>query len=180
MNHRTGFIYALAVIFILGGLPAFAQRGHPSGGPGKSPGMPSTPSRTSMPDRSNTNGNNGTKQETGRETAVMHQNERINDQLSHNTALSSKVETLTGMKAQDACSGFKNLGQCVAAAHVGHNLGMNFDSLKGKLTGSNAESLGQAIHELNPQVDAKAEAKKANKQAKDETGKRFIPSKTDQ
>jgi hypothetical protein len=124
-----------------------------------------------MPDRSNTNSTRGVKQETGRDSAVMRQNERINDQLSRNTALSSRIETLTGRKAQDACSGFKNLGQCVAAAHVGQNLGINFGTLKGRLTGPEAESLGKAIHELNPQVDAKAEAKKANKQAKDDNRK---------
>jgi hypothetical protein len=171
MNRRILIKYALPVIFILAGLPAFAQRGHPGGGPGKSPGMPSTPGRTSEPDRSNVPGNRGSRQETGRESAVIRQNEKMNDQLSHNTMLSSKIETLTGMKAQDACSGFKNLGQCVAAAHVGHNLGINFNSLKGKLSGSNSESLGQAIHELNPNVDAKAEAKRANRMAKDEMGK---------
>jgi hypothetical protein len=38
--------------------------------------------------------------------------------------------------------------------------------LKAKIVGG--DSLGKAIHELNPNVDAKAEAKKAKKQAQDD------------
>jgi hypothetical protein len=80
--------------------------------------------------------------------------------------LAGKISDLTGEDAKTACSSFKNLGQCVAAAHVAKNVpGVMFDELKAKMTGSSSESLGKAIHELNSNVDAKAEAKKANKQA---------------
>jgi hypothetical protein len=77
---------------------------------------------------------------------------------------------LTGQDAQTACGGFKNIGQCVAAAHVAKNLDIpgGFDALKAKLTGSGSVSLGKAIKELSPNADAKAEAKKANKQADDD------------
>lgn len=85
--------------------------------------------------------------------------------LSHNTAIAGKIQSLTGMDAKTACSGFKNLGQCVAAAHVSKNLDISFDDLKAKMTGSGSESLGKAIKDLKPSADAKAEAKKANKQA---------------
>ena len=71
-----------------------------------------------------------------------------------------------GMTSQQACSGFKNLGQCVAAIHVSNNLKIPFDDLKAKMTGDNTESLGKSIHELKPDADAKAEAAKATKQAK--------------
>jgi hypothetical protein len=89
------------------------------------------------------------------------------DVLSHNTAIGSKIKSLTGEDAQTACSGFKNLGQCVAAAHVAKNLNIpgGFDALKAKITGSGAMSLGKAIANLAPSANAKAEAKKANKQA---------------
>ena len=92
------------------------------------------------------------------------------DVLSHNTAIAGKVQTLTGQDAQTACSGFKNIGQCVAAAHVAKNLDIpgGFDALKAKITGSGAVSLGKAVQELAPNVDGKAEAKKANKQAADD------------
>jgi len=90
--------------------------------------------------------------------------------LSHNTAIAGKIQTLTGEDAQTACAGFKNIGQCVAAAHVAKNLDIpgGFDSLKAKVTGSGAVSLGKAIQGITPNADAKAEAKKANKQAADD------------
>jgi hypothetical protein len=67
---------------------------------------------------------------------------------------------------QSACSGFKNLGQCVAAMHVAKNLNLNFSDLQGKMTGANSVSLGKAIQQLGgSDVNAKSEAKKANKQA---------------
>jgi hypothetical protein len=40
------------------------------------------------------------------------------------------------------------------------------DGLKAKMTGDKAESLGTSIHDLKPDVDAKAEEAKAKKQAK--------------
>lgn len=92
----------------------------------------------------------------------------MSDLLTQNTKLSSKIGDLTGTSAQTACAGFKNLGQCIAAAHVSKNLGIDFNTLKGKVTGPDSENLGKAIHGLNPNVDAKAEAKKAEKQAHDD------------
>jgi len=87
--------------------------------------------------------------------------------LTQNTKLSSNLEKLLpqGVTAQQACDGFKNLGQCVAAIHVSHNLGISFDDLKTKMTGSGSESLGKAIGALKPGVDAKTESKKAQMQA---------------
>ena len=61
--------------------------------------------------------------------------------------------------------GFKNYGQMVAARHVSENLGIDYDALKGLMTGDNPKSLGQAIQELRPDADANAEAAKAEKQA---------------
>ena len=93
-----------------------------------------------------------------------------NDLLSHNTAIAGKIQTLTGQNVQTACAGFKNLGQCVAAAHVAKNLDIpgGFEALKAKITGGGALSLGKAIEDLNPQANGKAEAKKANKRASDD------------
>lgn len=90
--------------------------------------------------------------------------------LSRNTKLSSNLEKLlpSGTTAQQACGGFKNLGQCVAAIHVSHNLDIPFADLKTKMTGDGAESLGKAIHELKPEANAKTEAKKGQKQADDD------------
>src|SRR5215470_19632298 len=59
----------------------------------------------------------------------------IDQQLSKNTQLSGKIQKLTGMSATQACDGFKNLGQCVAAAHVSKNLGISFACMKSDMTG---------------------------------------------
>src|SRR5258708_40291115 len=52
--------------------------------------------------------------------------------LTQNTQLSSKLGALlpAGTNLQTAASGFRNLGQFVAAVHVSHNLGVPFDQLK--------------------------------------------------
>ena len=70
-----------------------------------------------------------------------------------------------GTDLQAAASGFKNLGQFVAAVHVSHNLGIPFDQLKAKMQGPPTESLGKAIHELKPDADAKAQTKTAESEA---------------
>jgi hypothetical protein len=106
------------------------------------------------------------------------QTKSVSDRLARNTKLSSNLEKLlpTGMTAQQACTGFKNLGQCVAAVHVSHNLGIPFADLKTKMLGAPASgntpatapmSLGKAIQTLKPNADAKAETKKASTQAKE-------------
>lgn len=89
------------------------------------------------------------------------------DVLSHNTVIAGKIKSLTGEDAQTACNGFKNLGQCVAAAHVAKNLNIpgGFDALKAKVTGTGSMSLGKAIANLAPSANSKSEVKKANKQA---------------
>lgn len=98
----------------------------------------------------------------------MGQAKTASDLLTQNTKLSSNLQKLLpqGMTPQQACSGFKNLGQCVAAIHVSHNLGIPFTELQSKMTGSGSESLGKAIKDLKPSANAKAESKKAQQQAK--------------
>jgi len=89
--------------------------------------------------------------------------------LSQNTQLSSRLQSLlpAGTSAQAAASGFKNLGQFVAAVHVAHNLGIPFSQLKADMVGSGM-SLGKAMHTLRPDVNAKKEVKLAKKQAKED------------
>lgn len=145
---------ALALAFAA---PAFAQRSHPGGGPPSGRG-PGSGSDTSSPHATT----GGTHTNTSHGTP--------SDVLSHNTAIAGKIKTLTGEDAQTACSGFKNIGQCIAAAHVAKNLDVpgGFDALKAKVTGTGAVSLGKAISGLAPKADAKAEARKADKQASDD------------
>ncbi len=150
----------------------FAQRGSHGGGPpagvggGMGGGMGSGSSMGSGHGMSSDAGSMGHDQH--QQGGQMQEGKTPSDILSKNTKLSSNLEKLlpSGTTAQQACSGFKNLGQCVAAIHVSHNLGISFDDLKAKMTGDGAESLGKAIGDLKPAADAKAEASKAQKQAK--------------
>jgi hypothetical protein len=105
--------------------------------------------------------------------------------LTQNTQLSSKLTSLlpVGTNLQTAASGFRNLGQFVAAVHVSHNLGIPFDQLKctelatadacGTMTvPSKGSHLGQAIQTLKPAMsstDSKSAAKQAEKEASAET-----------
>jgi len=88
------------------------------------------------------------------------------DHLTSNPKLSDKLQEIfpPGTNLSTQAAGFKNLGDFVAAAHVAHNLGIQFGDLKSKILGG--KSLGQSIHELKPDVDFKSEAARAQNQAK--------------
>jgi len=148
-------VAAMALAF---STPAFAQqRSHPGGGPpaGHATGNSST---TSGP------------HDAGATVHTDMSHASPSDVLSHNTAIAGKIKALTNEDASMACSNFKNLGQCVAAAHVAKNLNIpgGFAALKAKITGTGAVSLGKAIESLAPSANAKSETKKANKQASDD------------
>ena len=150
-------LYILVILTIAGTTPALAQRTHPGGGPPTGAGASgSHGSATTGADGPSASANH---------MDTMHSSPK--DVLTHNTAIAGKIKTLTGEDATSACNGFKNLGQCVAAAHVAKNLDIpgGFDALKAKTTGTGAVSLGKAIEQLAPSANAKSEAKKANKQA---------------
>lgn len=150
-------LYILAILIVAGTTPALAQRTHPGGGPPAGAGA-------SGSHGSATTGADGNSASASH-MDTMHSSP--SDVLSHNTAVAGKIKTLTGEDAASACNGFKNLGQCVAAAHVAKNLDIpgGFDALKAKTTGTGAVSLGKAIEQLAPSANAKSEAKKANRQA---------------
>jgi hypothetical protein len=134
--------------------PVFAQHGH--GG-----GMGSSASMHGSDHSSSTHGSSGDHSGQGSTQSS------VSTRLSSNTKLASKLQGLLppGTDLQTAASGFKNLGQFVAAVHVSHNLGIPFDQLKAKMQGPPTESLGKAIHELKPDVDAKAQTKTAESEA---------------
>jgi hypothetical protein len=83
----------------------------------------------------------------------------------------------------DACATFKEQGDCVAALHASHNLALDFNCMKSDMTGvqtgadmssckgqkgDKGVDLSKAIHLLKPDANAKAEAKNAEKQAKED------------
>ncbi|MBI4443272.1 MAG: hypothetical protein HY649_07850 [Acidobacteria bacterium] len=96
----------------------------------------------------------------------MGQKTTVGEQLERNEKLSSRLQGVLpeGTKLREAGNGFNNLGDFVAAAHVSHNLGIPFGDLKAKMAGG--KNLGEAIHELRPEVDHNAAAKKAQEQAR--------------
>lgn len=153
---KLRYLQPIAIVAIILSLavPTFAQRSHAGGGPpaGRGPGSDSGMS-----------GSRGNAATTHGDLS----HGSPNDVLSHNTAIAGKIKALTGQDAAMACDGFKNLGQCVAAAHVAKNLDIpgGFDALKAKVTGKGSVSLGKAIQEFKPDADAKAEVKKANKES---------------
>ena len=150
---RTHLILFVALTFACSS-PAFAQR-HPGGGPPAGRG-PSGASGSS---------NGEAKADAMSHSDMSHASP--SEVLSHNTAIAGKIQSLTGQDATTACSGFKNLGQCVAAAHVAKNLDIpgGFAALKAKMTDNGGMSLAKAIEALEPTANSKSEVKKANKQA---------------
>jgi hypothetical protein len=84
---------------------------------------------------------------------------------------------------KDACAGFKDLNDCVAALHVSHNLTIKFNCLKWDVTGAKPAgdvkscegpsrdktmTLSKAIRELKPGVNSRTEAKTAEKRARED------------
>src|SRR5258708_21938665 len=154
MKYAQAWLLTLAVVVF--SLTAFAQHGHGSGG-SMGPGV-----GHGSADHGSTNSNS-----SGSAHGMT-----VNQILSKNTALAGKIQTLTGMSAQKACAGFKNLGQCVAAAHVSKNLGISFGCMQADMTGkapaqgstcpagtgSKSLTLGKSIQALSPNVHQRLEA----------------------
>jgi hypothetical protein len=168
-NKITSSLLTLTVTvalsaFALAQRPSSAGGGRPSGvgGGNMSPGNPNMGSSGRAGEMSNER--MGHTSMGGQAPGSVLDNPKLATSLSN--ALSKSGVTIPGGNLQTACGGFKTLGQCVAALHVSQNLSISFTDLKNKMTGSGSEKLGTAIKDLGgPNVDAKKEAKKANKQA---------------
>ena len=90
----------------------------------------------------------------------------VDQQLSKNTQLSGKIQKLTGMAAQQACDGFKNLGisfVCMKSDMTGQAPQSGSNCPTG--TGTKSMSLGKAIQTLDPNANSKTETKKGTQQA---------------
>ena len=89
--------------------------------------------------------------------SVLTRNPQLSGALTEALAKSGvKVSDLA-----DTCKPFKTLGQCIAALHINHK----FPSC-GLSDLSAAKSVGAGIQACRPEADAKAEARSATKQAK--------------
>ena len=112
-----------------------------------------------------------------------------NEQLAANKEeerkLTLQLQALLPPKTalREACSGFQTLEDCVAALHVSRNLKIKYNCLKWEMTAARpngdvkaceapprnkALSLDRAIHILNLDVDAKAQAKSAQRRARED------------
>jgi hypothetical protein len=156
MKQHMNALVAIAAVTLAGyayGAPPGPVGGGPMGGMGHS----DMSNMNSMGMRTETNSSHA--QDSGKSPTQL---------LEQNTTLATNLEKLlpSGMSAQQACSGFGNLGGCVAAVHVAHNLDIPFADLKAKVTGSGALTLGKAIHALKPAADASREARKAEGEAR--------------
>src|SRR5438094_577594 len=162
MKHSGLFIAALAVASSLGTAPTFAQHG---GGHGAGPGI--GPGAGSGIDQGQGRGPNSPSKIRDNGQTPREMSKTPEQLLAQNTKLSESLAKFLppGTNLEAAAQGFKNLGQFVAAVHVSHNLDIPFSDLKSKMM--SGDSLGQAIRDLKPGVNAKDEAKKANRQAKE-------------
>jgi hypothetical protein len=111
-------------------------------------------------------------------------NASANPNTIRNAKLTSKLQ-MQGLLApnanlDDTCSPIKGLGECVAVLHAGRDLGLDFNCLKSKITGTGAGAnpqscpgaatrkpmtLDNAIHQLMPAVNGKVAAKNAERQS---------------
>jgi hypothetical protein len=181
MKRAMFFGAMIAIGFCVTVSPLRAQRGHGGGAPSSGGGhaVMSEPGQGAMSSGQGISGNHGGehpdarqgKQTNGNAGSLQDQREPASHQtsaaqLASNPKLSSTLQGLfpTGTNLSSAATGFKNMGDFVAAAHVSHNLGIPFADLKGQML--SGKSLGQAIHELKPDVDFKSEASQAQKEAK--------------
>ena len=121
------------ILLLMVALPLQAQHGHGGGAAGVShgPGMGGmgTPHSSDHPSNQ---ANHDSRSGSGK------QQSSVSQRLTDNTKLASKLQSLlpAGTDLQQAAQGFKNLGQFVAAVHVSHNLGIPFDQLKARMTGT--------------------------------------------
>src|ERR1051326_3761561 len=161
---KTRFFLSTAAMIAFATAPVLAQHGHGGGASGSMHGG------SSMHGSDHDSSTHGKSDDHDMDHNGSSHGGSISQKLASNTKLASKLQSLLppGTDLNAAASGFKNLGQFVAAVHVSHNLGIPFDQLKSKMLGPPSESLGKAISQLKPDANTKTETKKAENEAKDD------------
>lgn len=164
------FAVAFFVALYPGSEMTFAQHAH-----GGDPGLSHGPSASSHGSMASSSGSQGAISSSPIE--VLSRNTKLDSTLT--TKLQSKNLLPAGTDLKSACSDFRNLGQCVAAIHVSHNLNVSFACMKADMTGqapatgstcptgtgSSKLSLGKSIQSLAPKADSKQEATEGTKEA---------------
>jgi hypothetical protein len=90
----------------------------------------------------------------------------VQRQLARNSNLASRLTDRLpkGFDAVSASSGFRTLGQFAAAVTASNNLEIPFVTLKSRIVDRRV-SLGDAIRELRPSADHRAEVRRAERDA---------------
>lgn len=182
MKRLIPILTGALVMLFLGGAPLFAQKPH-GGGAGGAGNSGATGAAMHGADGDHANGSansmaGGVKGAAASSpSTILTKNTKLDTHLTN--LLQSKGLLAKGTDLKDACTGFKNLGQCVAAMHVSHNLNIPFGCLSADMTGTapatgttcpagtgtSKMSLGKSIQTLSPNASAKTEVKSATKQA---------------
>ena len=175
MNKRFILVVAGALCFAV--TPAFAQHAH--GGPGGGAGGAGGSHGPAMGNAAD----HGSADTSAKGAASSSPTTLLTNHTKLDSTLTSKLQSKgllpTGTDLKDACAGFKNLGQCLAAIHVSHNLKVPFACMQANMagtapaagtacptgTGSSKLSLGKSIQALSPNADAKAESKTGTSEA---------------
>lgn len=159
--------------------PLFAQKSH-GGGAGNSGATGAAMHGAGGDEHGNSSATEAKSAAAGSPSTVLTRNTKLDTHLT--SLLQSKGLLPKGTDLKDACSGFKNLGQCVAAIHVSHNLNIPFACLSADMTGTapatgttcpagtgaSKMSLGKSIQTLSPNATSKTEEKTATRQANDD------------
>ena len=173
---KKQLILITAATFCFAVAPAFAQNPHGGGG-GNAGG-------SHGPAMGNGNADHGNAEASSKGAASSSPTDLLTENSKLDSHLTSKLQSKgllpAGTDLKDACAGFKNLGQCIAAIHVSHNHdNIPFACLKADMTGtapvagttcpagtgSSKMSLGKSIQTLSPETDSKEAAKTATKQS---------------
>lgn len=165
MNNRLYWTTVVCALLTIGATATFAHangRGGHGGGPGGGHGHAGAAHGGFG---GGVAGSDGQAHAAGSAPGTAHGAPSVADQLSRNTRLAAslRADLPQGADLQGEASGFRNLGQFVAAVHVSSNLGIPFSQLKSRM--AEGDSLGQAIHALKPGVNSSVDANDALKQA---------------
>src|SRR5260370_33589553 len=125
----------------------------------------------------------GVKEEKGHKNSPESNGRRSDSEKKLTPKLQAQRILPLNSNAADACAHFTALNECLATLHASYALGLEFNCVRAKVTGvltnvdlsmckgsvgDKPQSLSKAIHEMNPDTDAKRTAKDAEQQAKDD------------
>jgi len=162
-----------AAAFLAVDSAALTQRGQGGGqgqAPAKSPASSPAKPPASSPAKPSS-GTPGSKGEAARAERDEAKERGATEALRRNPRLAESMnDLLPGQNLETASSGFRNLGQFVAAAQVSKNTGVPFNDLKTRMV-DRGMNLGQAIKDARPELDAPAEARKAETAARERMAK---------